>query len=52
MFLLCINDISESISSSLRLFADDCIVYRVINSEEDHQLLQSDLDLVLKLSRY
>jgi len=46
MFLLYINDISESISSLLCLFADDCIVYRAINSEEDHQLLQSDLDLI------
>jgi len=35
MFLLYINDISESILSSLlRLFADDCIVCRVINSKD------------------
>ena len=33
MFLLYINN---NISSSLRLFADDCIIYRIIKSEQDH----------------
>ena len=27
MFLLYINDINNNVSSSLRLFADDCIIY-------------------------
>ena len=48
MFLLYINDISYGISSQLRLFADDCILYRVINNEQDKLLLQNDLDLILK----
>ena len=30
MFLLYINDIAAGISSSLRLFADDCLLYRTI----------------------
>ena len=30
MFLLHINDISAEINSSLRLFADDCVLYRII----------------------
>ncbi|XP_065886701.1 uncharacterized protein [Dysidea avara] len=30
--------------SQLRLFADDCLVYRSIYSPEDHKILQSDLD--------
>jgi len=51
MFLLYINDISEDISSSLRLFADDCIVYRVIKSEQDHHQLQHDLNLINKWSQ-
>ena len=44
MFLLYINDISEIISSSIRLFADDCIVYRSISNNDDTTLLQKDLD--------
>ena len=47
MFLLYINDIDADISSTIRLFADDCIIYRVINSEYDSQCLQKDLDTIL-----
>jgi len=35
MILLYINDISKDISSTIRLFADDCIIYRVIDTEHD-----------------
>ena len=44
MFLLYINDITQGIDSPLRLFADDCFLYRVINSVEDFNRLQGDLD--------
>ena len=30
MFLLYINDINDNISTSLRLFADDCIIYKTM----------------------
>jgi len=29
----------------LRLFADDCVLYRVIKSDEDHHIRQSDLNI-------
>ena len=32
MFLLYINDISTEIGSSIRLFADDCVLYRIIKT--------------------
>lgn len=32
LFLLFINDMPENISSTARLFADDCLLYRTINS--------------------
>ena len=48
MFLLYINDINCGISSKLRLFADDCILYRSINDQNDHFHLQIDLDLIVK----
>ena len=44
MFLLYINDISTNIHSPLRLFADDCLLYRVINTEQDALQLQQDLN--------
>ena len=44
MFLIYINDIVDNISSPIRLFADDCLLYRVIQSETDTADLQSDLD--------
>ena len=40
MFLIYINDITEHISSSLRLFADDCLLYKIITTEEDSMQLQ------------
>ena len=39
MFLLYINDINVGISSSLRLFVDDCVLYRIIESDRDQNCL-------------
>ena len=50
LFLLYINDISTVINSSIRLFADDCVLYRIFKSDLDHHQLQSDLDLILTWS--
>ena len=33
----------ETVKSTVRLFADDCLLYREIRSFEDHLLLQEDL---------
>lgn len=46
LFLIYINDLPLNISSPMRIFADDCIIYRSINSINDHQALQNDLDLI------
>ena len=43
LFLVFINDIIDDVSSPIRLFADDSIIYRNINSAADHQILQSDV---------
>ena len=43
LFLIFINDLPEHIQSNVRLFADDCIVYREINSKADCEILQEDL---------
>ena len=49
MFLLYINDITKGINSPLRLFADDCLLYRIINNTDDTNRLQEDLN---KLSEW
>jgi len=44
MFLCHINDLPDAVTSSVRLFADDCRLYRNIKHQEDHQKLQKDLE--------
>jgi len=44
LFLAYINDISMNIKSKIRLFADNCIIYRKILNIEDVEKLQTDLD--------
>lgn len=51
LFLLFINDISNSIQSKLRLFADDCVLSREVASHQDCLTLQQDLDLLYQWSR-
>ena len=43
LFLLLINDLPSSVSSSVKLFADDSVLYRHIESSADHDKLQQDL---------
>ena len=45
-----INDIAENINSNIRLFADDCVVYRHIDSPQDHLILQEDLNTLAEWS--
>ena len=44
LFLAYVNDIWRIIESKIRLFADDCIVYRKIVNNYDVDKLQTDLD--------
>ena len=46
LFLLYINDIKNSIKSKIKLFADDSVLYRNIRSQNDHVILQNDLDTI------
>jgi hypothetical protein len=43
LFLLFINDLPDVVSSQARLFADDSLLYRVINNPSDQVRLQEDL---------
>jgi hypothetical protein len=44
LFLIFINDLPNCVQSRIRLFADDCILYRNIRSNEDTIVLQDDLN--------
>lgn len=46
LFLVYINDLPSSVSSRVRLFADDLVIYRTISSDTDRCSLQSDLDTI------
>lgn len=46
LFLIYINDIPLSVESNIRLFADDCVLYRPINNPTDVSSLQHDLSRI------
>lgn len=46
LFLIYINDLTSSLSSNIHLFADDCVIFREITSNNDSLSLQSDLNKV------
>ena len=50
LFSIFINDLPNCLSpgTRVRLFADDCLVYRPIRSVEDQLTLQKDIDSLLK----
>ena len=49
LFLSFINDLPDvTTSSDARLFADDCLLYRHVNSHNDSDLLQKDLSALEK----
>ena len=43
LFLLYVNDLPDNLKSSVRLFADDALLYGVMTNEEDGDQLQEDL---------
>jgi hypothetical protein len=44
LFLAYVNDIWINIDSTIRLFADDCILYREVKNNNDEENLQTDLN--------
>ena len=52
LFLIYINDLPDCVTEGtiVRLFADDCLVYRVIHSHDDQVILDKDLASLQKWS--
>lgn len=46
LFLLYVNDIPSQMKSSCRLYADDCILYKEIVTQDDSRILQYDLQVL------
>ena len=46
MFLLYVNDIGYDCSSTIRLFADNTILYSIVELTSDAECLQSDLSAI------
>ena len=44
LFLAYVNDIWRNMESTIRLFADDCVIYKKIINNTDKEILQKDLD--------
>ena len=44
LFLIFINDLAEHTSPTVRLFADDCVMYRQIANVHDCRVLRDDLN--------
>ena len=47
LFLVYINDLPELVTCKIRLFADDALIYREIDSTEDTLKLQEDLNQLM-----
>ena len=53
LFLVFINDLPDVIThgTRVRLFADDCLLYRPIKSPHDQIILQNDIDRLIQWSK-
>ena len=50
LFLCFVNDIPSNVSSKIKLYADDILLYHTISSETDCTLLQNDINSLIKWS--
>ena len=48
LFLLHINDLPSCVNSKVRLFADDCLLYREIKNNQDQIGMQRYLDALIR----
>lgn len=46
LFLIYVNDLPSCVLSNIHLFADDCVIFREINNDNDVTALQSDINAI------
>ena len=46
LFICYVNDMPDKIKSTLKLYADDALLYREIHSPEDSKILQEDINML------
>jgi len=51
LFVIFINDLPDVVRSTTKIFADDTKLFRAIRTHEDHEIIQQDLDNLVKWSR-
>jgi len=51
LFLIYVNDLGQNVNCKIRLFADDCILYKEISTIRDTQILQENLDSLMRWER-
>ena len=51
LFLCHIDDLPASVKSQIRLFTDDCLLYRGIETFSDHTALKNDLKQLEKWAK-
>lgn len=51
LFLVFINDLPDCVSSSIRLYADDALLYRSIKTQDDTEALHQDLTNIQEWER-
>ena len=51
LFVIFINDLPDAVISTTKIFADDTKLFRAVKSQEDHEILQQDLDNLVDWSR-
>ena len=51
LFILYVNDITDGLQSTLEMFADDSKLYRIIQTPQDVNILQEDLNFISNWSR-
>ena len=52
LFILYVNDVTDGLQSTLEMFADDSKLHRIVQTPQDVEILQEDLNFISNWSRF